>query len=490
MVLSRFAILLSALLLTFCGHPDKDLPGTSLYYPDIFPDYVDVTVPADIAPLNFRVSDNCNALYIVVSGKRYRIEKRYSGCKVILPAEKWHRLLEDSAGDTLKIEVFVKNKSGWLRYKPFNIIVAAEPIDEYLVYRNLMPGFQNWNQMGIYQRSLSDYRVTTLLDSRLMPGTCMNCHSFNRNDPESLVLHLRENYGGTIIFNNNQLEKLNTRTDKMFANAAFPYWHPSGKFIAFSVNRINQIFHAKGPTRATAVDLRSDIFIYDMEKNEMITSPLLSAEDNFETFPCFSPDGNILYFCSADHKKLPGEYDQMKYSLCSISFDFTNRSFGTKTDTLISSAETGKSISIPRISPNGKFIMFTMSDFGCFPSFNPEADLWILNLENNEYYNVDTVNSNYTESYHSWSSNGHWVVFSSRRIDGLYMNIYFAFVDEDGLIRKPFLLPQRNPDFYDKFLFSFNIPEFVTKKVSIDPYEIEKVAKSTKTIQAQTGSSH
>jgi len=136
--------------------------------------------------------------------------------------------------------------------------------------------------------------------------------------------------------------------------------------------------------------------------------------------------------------------------------------------------------SYPRISPDGKFIMFTMSDFGCFPSFNPEADLWILNLENNEYYNVDAVNSNYTESYHSWSSDGHWVVFSSRRIDGLYMNIYFAFVDEDGSIRKPFLLPQRNPDFYDKFLFSFNIPEFVTKKVGIDPYEIEKVAKSGK----------
>jgi Tol biopolymer transport system component len=222
----------------------------------------------------------------------------------------------------------------------------------------------------------------------------------------------------------------------------------------------------------------------------MITSPLLSAEDNFETFPCFSPDGNILYFCSADRKKLPGEYDQMKYSLCSISFDFADRSFGARTDTLISSAETGKSISIPRISPDGKFIMFTMSDFGCFPSFNPEADLWILNLENNEYYNVDAVNSNYTESYHSWSSDGHWVVFSSRRIDGLYMNIYFAFVDEDGSIRKPFLLPQRNPDFYDKFLFSFNIPEFVTKKVGIDPYEIEKVAKSTITIQVQTGSSH
>ncbi|TFG41762.1 MAG: hypothetical protein E4H43_04005, partial [Bacteroidia bacterium] len=218
-----------------------------------------------------------------------------------------------------------------------------------------MPGFQNWNSMGIYQRSLAGFDVETIIDSRLLPGTCMNCHSFSRNNPDNMVLHLRESYGGTILFTGGNLEKLNTRTEKMFASAAFPYWHPSGKYIVFSVNRVNQIFHATGPHRATALDLKSDIVLYDIEKREMIIPPGLSGADKFETFPCFSPDGKKLYYCSADSVRMPAGFDSIKYSLCSVSFDEKTGEFSNETDTLISSSRTGKSISIPRVSPDGKY---------------------------------------------------------------------------------------------------------------------------------------
>ncbi|MBW6501623.1 MAG: hypothetical protein K0B05_09545 [Bacteroidales bacterium] len=436
------------------------------------------------------MTGECDRIYIVASGKNHKIEKGFSGNRIIFPEKKWQRLIDGSKNDTVKITICVNRAGEWTRYRPFSVFVGEDEIDEFLVYRNLMPGFQNWNQMGIYQRSLRSFKVKTVLDSRVMPGTCMNCHSFAGNDPVNMVMHLRENYGGTLLFRNDRLEKISTRTDKMFANAALPYWHTSAKYIAFSVNRINQIFHATGTNRASAVDLRSDIFVYDIERNEMITSPLLSAEEKLETFPCFSPDGRTLYFSSADMKELPGEYSKVRYSICSVSFDENSGTFGSVTDTLVSSFLTGKSYSIPRVSPDGGFMIFTVSDFGSFPSFNPESDLYLLDLGSKEYCSMDVINSDYTESYCSWSSDSRWVAFSSRRMDGLFMNIYFAFIDKNGNARKPFLLPQKDPDFHDSFLFSFNVPEFAVNKIGTNPYRIRRVARSKASVQVKPESSH
>jgi Tol biopolymer transport system component len=276
----------------------------------------------------------------------------------------------------------------------------------------------------------------------------------------------------------------------MFGAAAFPYWHPSKKYIAFSVNLVNQVFHATGPYRAAAIDMKSDVFVYDIDKNEMLTSPVLSAEENFETFPCFSSDGLKLYFCSARAVKMPEKFDKTRYSLCSVSFDPETGKFGKKADTLISGPALNKSISIPRVSPDNRFLMFNMADYGAFPSYNPEADLYMLDLQSGKFEPLESLNSSNVESYHSWSSNGRWVVFSSRRGDGLYSNPYIAFIDQDGKSAKPFLLPQKDPSFYETFLFSYNVPELVKTKVLINPYRIEKIVKKTPAIQVINESGH
>lgn len=483
-------IILFACIAVSCNQPDLTGIKENGSYPEIFPDYTGVTIPADIAPLNFMISDRCDKALVLISGRTSKIEVKASDNKVIIPSDKWEQLLHDNAGGSFKVEVSESTNGQWTRFSPFTIFVSKDTIDGYLVYRNLIPGFQNWNRMGIYQRSLAGFDVETIIDSRLLPGTCMNCHSFALNNPHNMVLHLRESYGGTILRTGGHLEKLNTRTEKMFASAAFPYWHPSGRFIVFSVNRVNQIFHATGPYRATALDLKSDIVLYNIEKHEMIIPPGLSRDDKFETFPCFSPDGKTLYYCSADSLRMPAGFDSVKYSLCSVSFDEKTGEFPGETDTLISSSETGKSYSIPRVSPDGKYLMFNVTDFGAFPSYNPEADLWLMDLEDKKYYPLDSLNSSDVESYHSWSSESRWVVFSSRRMDGLFSNLYIAYIDENGIGRKPFLLPQKDPAFHKTFLFSFNVPEFVIKPVGINPYQIERTAKSNPSVQVQSGSSH
>ena len=486
----RVIILIMSVLAIGCQQNRIKVSLNIDHSPEICPDYKNITVPCNIAPLNFRVNEEGEKLFITLQGKEQKIELAIKGNKAIFPEKKWTEILKSNSGDSIEITVRILQNGNLKNYAPFKIFITKEPIDGYLVYRLLMPGFQNWNQMGIYQRSLSSFKSETIIDSRILPGTCMNCHSFAMNDPQNMVLHLRESYGGTILVRNDKVEKLNTKAGKMFGNAAFPYWHPSKRYIAFSVNKVNQIFHAIGPSRASAIDMKSDIFVYDIEKNEMLTSPLLSAEENFETFPCFSPDGLKLYYCSARAVKLPEKFDKIKYSLCSVSFDPSTGKFGDKADTIISGPAINKSISIPRVSPDNRFLMFNMANYGCFPSYNPEADLWLLNIETGHYESLDILNSNNTESWHSWSSDGRWVVFSSRRGDGLYARPYLAYIDKSGKAGKPFLLPQKDPDFYDTFLFSFNVPELVKSRVPVNSYSIERAAKKSPAVQVMTDSGH
>ena len=89
----------------------------------------------------------------------------------------------------------------------------------------------------------------------------------------------------------------------------------------------------------------------------------------------------------------------------------------------------------------------------------------LLDLETGTVRTVTELNSDQTDSYHSWSSGGQWVVFSSRRIDGRYTRLFISHFDGKGHFSKPFLLPQEDPEFNQLRLKSYNIPEFITSRV-------------------------
>ena len=223
--------------------------------------------------------------------------------------------------------------------------------------------------------------------------------------------------------------------------------------------------------------------VYHPQTHEILLSPLLKKKDAFETFPVFSFDGKKLFFCSAQAKELPINYNKIHYNLCSIDFNPDNGTFGERVDTLVNAAIMNKSISFPRPSYDGKNIMFTMSDYGNFSIWHKEADLWLLNLKDGNLHPINEVNSNDTESFHNWSSNSHWFVFSSRRGDGLYTRLYLASIDENGNVGKPFLLPQIEPfNYYDRLIYSYNVPEFINEPLNLKFNEVEKKIKLNKRI--------
>ena len=436
-------------------------------------EYADMVIPYNIAPLNFYVSADDGEQALVLSYEDVKLSAICREGAIIPELDDWKTMLGKARGNAVKVEHCVKTRDGWKAYDAFEICVAEEEIDPYLVYRLIPPGYEMWNEMGIYQRNLENFDESVIIANKESGYNCLNCHSFCMQSPEKMMFHSRAVNAGTILLDDGKLTKLETKTDQTISSFTYPHWHPNGKFIAYSVNTIKQNFHVNSPNRTEVMDMASDIVIYDIEKNEVVTSPLLFDKNAFETFPAFSPDGKTLYFCSAEARNpIPDDFDEIKYHLCSISFNPSNRTFGTIVDTLFQADETGKSVSFPRVSPDGNRLLVTLSDYGNFSIWHQEADLWMIDLKNKHLECMDIWNSESVESYHSWSSNGRWVVFSSRRMDGLYTRPYIAYIGQDNRIGKPFVLPQESGNFYSLFMNSYNIPEMVKNKVEVSTREL------------------
>jgi dipeptidyl aminopeptidase/acylaminoacyl peptidase len=181
---------------------------------------------------------------------------------------------------------------------------------------------------------------------------------------------------------------------------------------------------------------------------------------------------------------MPVDYDKTHYDLCSIAFNPEDGTFGDKVDTLLQVSSNGKSISFPRPSYDGRYLMYTLSDYGTFSIWHKEADLWMLDLQTGENRPLTEINSNDTESFHNWSADSRWVVFSSRRGDGLYTRLYLTHMDEQGVFSKPFLLPQEDPwSYYDELIYSYNVPDFTDSPIDLDTKNLGEAILSDERVQ-------
>ena len=446
--------------------------------PQIYPDYTGVTVPVNIAPLCFNMTDE-SALYIdaTVTDSHGNSLHAQGEESADFDIDDWHTLLNQNSGDSLSVTVSAKYDDGWHTYQPFSIYVSPDSIDYGLCYRLIAPGYEVWSKMGIYERDLSSFDERALIENTQFEG-CVNCHSFNRGNPADMSLHIRGPHGATLISHNGSpITAYNTKTDQTLGFCVYPYWHPSGKYIAYSTNSTSQLFHSADSNRIEVFDTASDLQVYDVEKNELLITPVLKQDSIYETYPVFSADGRSLYFCAA--QAIPeGSYklDSIRYNLCRIDFNPETGTFGDSLETVIDAVAQGKSVSFPRPSYDGRYICYTLSDYGQFSIWHHEADLYMLDLTTKKSTAMDNANSDDTESFHNWSTNSRWIVFSSRRDDWLFTRPYFCHVDKNGVVGKAFMLPQRNPrKFYrDRFL-SFNVPDFVINPPRFDGRKASRI---------------
>ena len=454
----------------------------------IYPDYTDLDIPVNIAPLNFRVLGEYNNAIVKITGENTSLVLKATPF-VSISVKKWHRILTENAGKKLEITVYLEENRKWKKYTSFFWNIRNNKIDSHLMYRLIEPGYAGWNRIGIYQRNLENFNESVILDNELARnGNCMNCHTVCQQNPEFLLFHVRNEGGGTFFIRNGEIKKVNTKIDGMLSPGAYPAWHPSGRYAIFVTNNVKQSYHTRPDKRTEVYDLKSDLVLYDIDNNEIFTSSSIASNHANETFASFSPDGKKLYFCSvSDTIDLPDGYRDVKYSLVAVDFDPEKRRIGEKTDTLINGPAMGKSVSHPHVSPDGRYIMYSMADHGTFQSWNKEADLWLYNLNSGINRPLNEVNSNMPESCNSWSSCSRWIVFSSRREDGLYNRPFISYINEDGSFGKPFIVPQKDPDFYTNFFKAYNLPELMNGPVTVIPYKLAEMVNNPeyKPIQAK-----
>ncbi|MBQ0025190.1 MAG: PD40 domain-containing protein [Bacteroidales bacterium] len=433
--------------------------------PPICPDYSYVTVPRNIAPLDFKV-EGASRVKVSING-----EVCAKGPFAAVRLARWKKYTSKS--DTLKVAVSAKIDGKWFRYLPFDIYVSRDSIDATLLYRRVDPGYELYSRMGIYQRELGSFKERPLLENKKSSPGCMNCHSVSQCAPENFQLHLRGKNGGTYIVSGRKDATVFNMSNPQTLGTVYPYWHPDGRYIAYSLNDIRQSFHNIPSKVLEVYDLASDIAVFDTESGSLILNDVLMDSTKFETFPAFSPDGRRLWFTRSEASK---DFLNIRYSLCYVDFDPETGVMGN--DIVCAWKDSTRSVSFPRPSYDGKHLLFTVSDYGNFSIWHKEADLYMLDIESGEVREAAPLNSPDTESYHSWSSNSRWVAFSSRREDGRYTRIYIAHCDENGNFSKPFRMPQCTPEDDVMMLQSYNIPEFCKGEVTIDESKVKSTQRA------------
>jgi len=438
--------------------------------PDIYPDYIGVTIPVGIAPLNFTMSDDgFTSIYVEVTGDKGG-HLQASGTYADFDIDAWHEIVSQNKGSRLMLTVSAEKDGKWTEYKPFTIYVSNEALDAWgLTYRRIAPSYEIYSHMGLYQRDLSNFDEEALIENTQVAGMCVNCHTANRTNPDQYVYHIRGDHGATFVHHDHTDEYLQAKNEVLGGSMVYPYWHPSGRYCAFSTNSTSQMFHTARKNRIEVYDSESDVFVYDVEQRTLLNDSLTMRKEWAENCPAFSPDGRWLYYITAVRQDYPTDYDKERYDLCRVSFDAQTGKLGDTVDTLIQVSRNGKSATWPRPSYDGRYLMYTLADYGYFTVWHPEADLWLLDLSTMETRPMNEVNSNRAESFHNWSADSHWFLFTSRRENGLYTQVYLSSIDSNGQATKPFLLPQQNPKkYYRQSFYSFNTPDFASRPIERD----------------------
>ncbi|WP_028904234.1 PD40 domain-containing protein [Prevotella sp. P6B4] len=461
--------------------------------PNIYPDYTNVTIPINIAPLTFELDEPADEM---IARLAVGNEELVFANQAQPSMDDWHQLTEKAKGGAISVDVYVRKADQWTHYKPFSIFVSPDSIDSYLSYRLIHPSFVNYEALTINQRCLENYNESVIYDNMLCSfekdGQCINCHSYQQYNPERMQFHARQQNGGTVIAYDGTIKKIDMKHDSILSAGVYPAWHPWLKLIAYSTNLTAQSFHTTHRNKIEVFDSQSDLIVYDLDKNQVTN--IENDPNELEVFPTWAPDGKALYYCSAHFEwkdstlnpidEIIKRSQDIRYNIYRKPFDPETKTFGPR-ELVFAADSLNKSATLPRISPDGRYLMFAMAQYGVFHIWHHDADLWLLDLQvpvdsqdgHSNPRPLKELNSPDTESYHSWSSNGRWVVFSSRRDDGTYTRPFFAHIDQKGIGTKPFELPCADPDYHRQFMRCYNIPEFMRGPVIIKPQAFADVLK-------------
>ncbi len=363
-----------------------------------------------------------------------------------------------------------------------HIRTSKDPVGDALFYREVPLPFLT----AVQDPSRIRWRFGTI-DTEAGPPivlqnlpVCGNCHSFADNGS---VLGLDVDYGndkgayGLVAVEKHMVmddAKIITwadykREDRELTFGLLSRVSPTGRYVISTV-KDRSVFVAIPDLMISQLffPIKGILVVYDREKKTYAALPGADDPQYVQTNAVWSPDGKEIAFARAkayraerleqknsavvDEKDVPEFTVDKKpflYDLYRIPF---NAGKGGTAVPIRGAAGDGMSNFFPKYSPDGKWIVFCKAK--SYMLLQPDSELYIVpatgGVARRLRYNTARMNS-----WHSWSSNSRWLVFSSK-VNTPYTQLFLTHIDAQGNDSPPVLLERfTSPD------RAANIPEFV-----------------------------
>jgi tetratricopeptide (TPR) repeat protein len=353
------------------------------------------------------------------------------------------------------------------------ISTAKEPVGAPLFYRDvpLIPPSRDTEQRGVI-KPLPDaalpkikwqLRYVNQTESKVIMTnlpTCGNCHSFSR-DGKTMGLDVDGPANDKGLYALVPIKRISTiSNDYLLHWSSFSEEHsqkrfgfmsqvsPDGKYVVNSIDvphahgtrvldRLYNGFYENYGFGQVFYPTRGVLAWYSRETGKLQALPGADNPDVVQTSAFWSPDGKYLvYSRAAARDPYPPGYKrsnyandpnetQIQYDLYKIPF---NDGKGGTPERIVGASENGMSNNFPKVSPDGKWIVFVECKNGLL--MRPDSKLYIVPFEGGEARPLES-NLARMNSWHTFNPNGHWLAFSSKS-PSLYTHLYLTHIDDQG----------------------------------------------------------
>ncbi len=412
----------------------------------------------------------------------------------------WEEIKKHSVGQLAK--VVITGFESKLAREPLSraeatISTSKDPVGAPIFYRDvpLIPPNPDTEQRGVI-KPLPDsvlpkikwqLRYINQTESKVMMTnlpTCGNCHSFSR-DGKTMGIDVDGPANDKGLYALVPIKKVSTiSNDYLLRWSSFSEEHsqkrfgfmsqvsPDGKYVVNSIDvphahgtrvldRLYNGFYENYGFGQVFYPTRGVLAWYSKETGKL--QPLPGADDpNYvQTSAFWSPDGKyLIYSRAAARDPYPPGYKrsmyandpnetQVQYDLYKIPF---NDGKGGTAERIVGASENGMSNNFPKVSPDGKWIIFVQCKNGLL--MRPDSKLYIVPFEGGEARPLES-NLPVMNSWHTFNPNGRWLAFSSKS-PSLYTHLYLTHIDEQGHASPPVVV--ENATASNR---AVNIPEFV-----------------------------
>ena len=189
----------AAMLLLATCTPKPSNPVESNELPPMYPDYTDVWIPYNIAPLNFLLRGDYEAVEVKATcgGETLTVNRR--GPEAVFDLDDWKDFMSQSTGREVKVTVTARKDGQWTTFRTFSWHVVADAVDPYLTYRLIEPDYEIYQNLALRERCVETFDERSISDYGLVGNRCMNCHTYSNQDPSLSMMYVRGEGGGAIL---------------------------------------------------------------------------------------------------------------------------------------------------------------------------------------------------------------------------------------------------------------------------------------------------